>query len=519
MMKIEHIAMYVQDLEKTRDFFVKYFAAKSNAMYHNLNTDFKSYFLSFDDGARLEIMQKPGVEAQTENQMRTGFIHVAISVGSKEQVDKLTETLKQDGYTVTSGPRTTGDGYYESCVVAVEENLIEFTMRLVDNFEKLAMIRLESKKEYINKLLLHIRPMYYRLKYGIKIHNILNQEIQEKYTMFFHLTKKAIELTDQKYFNELSDDEVSYLCIYFAGWMNQNVSEIGKEDAPYKILLVVSDGNSTSSLIQLQLVNLLKPLHFSYDVVSSRQFMSSMAEKYALVVGDIPRENTFSHVIPVSAILTESQRNRILQWSIRFSNMNNDDDLTRLYDIIQMHCTIHDEEILKVKLFSFLNENSGTESSQIPSLLQIMKVNDLFLFSEKMDIDQILFVMSRDFVIKKIVKALYPVNILHLLQTMGAYGEISKGVLLLHAEDVSYCNGLGIRIGNLEYPLRLSGNPHEIHTIILLSTPDKLKHLRILKNLSQLFRNADFLNRLEKGMFSTKEQMYKKIAQILSTEE
>ena len=65
MMKIEHIAMYVQDLEKTRDFFVKYFAAKSNAMYHNPNTDFKSYFLSFDDGARLEIMQKPGVEAQT----------------------------------------------------------------------------------------------------------------------------------------------------------------------------------------------------------------------------------------------------------------------------------------------------------------------------------------------------------------------------------------------------------------------------------------------------------------------
>lgn len=128
MMKIEHIAMYVQDLEKTRDFFVKYFAAKSNAMYHNPNTDFKSYFLSFDDGARLEIMQKPGVEAQTENQMRTGFIHMAISVGSKEQVDKLTETLKQDGYMVTNGPRTTGDGYYESCVVAVEGNLIEITV-------------------------------------------------------------------------------------------------------------------------------------------------------------------------------------------------------------------------------------------------------------------------------------------------------------------------------------------------------------------------------------------------------
>lgn len=127
-MKIEHIAMYVQDLEKAREFFTKYFAAKSNAMYHNQKTGFKSYFLSFSDGARLEIMQKPEVEMQTENQMRTGFIHIAFSVGSKEQVDTLTETLKQDGYEVTSGPRTTGDGYYESCIVAVEGNLIEITV-------------------------------------------------------------------------------------------------------------------------------------------------------------------------------------------------------------------------------------------------------------------------------------------------------------------------------------------------------------------------------------------------------
>lgn len=113
---------------KKQEIFREIFCSKVNAMYHNPNTDFKSYFLSFDDGARLEIMQKPGVEAQTENQMRTGFIHMAISVGSKEQVDKLTETLKQDGYMVTSGPRTTGDGYYESCVVAVEGNLIEITV-------------------------------------------------------------------------------------------------------------------------------------------------------------------------------------------------------------------------------------------------------------------------------------------------------------------------------------------------------------------------------------------------------
>lgn len=76
--------------------------------------------------------------------------------------------------------------------IFVEQNLVEFTEHLVENFEKLAMIRLDNKKEFIKNLLLHVRPMYYRLKYGIRIHNVLNEEIQQKYSMFFHLTKRAL---------------------------------------------------------------------------------------------------------------------------------------------------------------------------------------------------------------------------------------------------------------------------------------------------------------------------------------
>lgn len=127
-MKIDHIAMYVNDLENAKHFFEKYMGAASNDMYHNKVTGFRSYFLSFDDGARLEIMHKPGMDDQDKTLQRTGFIHIAFSVGSKEQVDSLTMQLKQDGYEVVSGPRTTGDGYYESCVVALEGNQIEITI-------------------------------------------------------------------------------------------------------------------------------------------------------------------------------------------------------------------------------------------------------------------------------------------------------------------------------------------------------------------------------------------------------
>jgi lactoylglutathione lyase len=127
-MRIEHIAMYVEDLEAVKIFFEKYFNAASNDGYHNVNTGFRSYFLSFDDGARIEIMNKPGIVIADNHVEKTGCNHIAFSVGSKETVDVLTKRLKDDGYEVIKGPRTTGDGYYESCIVGIEGNIIEITV-------------------------------------------------------------------------------------------------------------------------------------------------------------------------------------------------------------------------------------------------------------------------------------------------------------------------------------------------------------------------------------------------------
>ena len=127
-MRIEHIALYVNDLESARWFFVKHFGATSNDGYHNPQTDFRSYFLSFDKGARLEIMNKPKMSDLPKEINRTGYARIAFSVGSKETVDTLTAELKADGYEVISGPRTTGDGYYESCIIALEDNQIEITV-------------------------------------------------------------------------------------------------------------------------------------------------------------------------------------------------------------------------------------------------------------------------------------------------------------------------------------------------------------------------------------------------------
>jgi lactoylglutathione lyase len=127
-MKIEHIALYVNDLERARDFFVNYLGGHSDEGYHNKTTGFRSFFVSFDDGARLELMNKPGMVDSEKHLNRTGYAHLAFSTGSKEKVDELTEKLESDGFRIVSGPRTTGDGYYESCIVAIEDNQIEITI-------------------------------------------------------------------------------------------------------------------------------------------------------------------------------------------------------------------------------------------------------------------------------------------------------------------------------------------------------------------------------------------------------
>lgn len=126
-MRIEHVAMYVNDLESARAFFIKYFGAVSNDGYHNTRTNFHSYFLTFEGGARLEIMNKPDMQDDEKSLNRTGYAHIAFSFGSKQAVDELTGRLRSDGYPIVSGPRTTGDGYYESCIVGIEGNLVEIT--------------------------------------------------------------------------------------------------------------------------------------------------------------------------------------------------------------------------------------------------------------------------------------------------------------------------------------------------------------------------------------------------------
>ena len=123
-MKIDHIALWVKDLEGMRNFYLKYFECESGERYENPTTGFSSFFIRFADGARIELMHRKNIAAHRPNDS-AGWAHLAITVGAAPDVDKLTTRMQQDGFTIESFPRITGDGYYESVVLDPEGNRLE----------------------------------------------------------------------------------------------------------------------------------------------------------------------------------------------------------------------------------------------------------------------------------------------------------------------------------------------------------------------------------------------------------
>ncbi len=127
-MKIEHIAIWTADLEGMKQFYLQFFDLQSNEKYYNPKKQFTSYFLSFEDGARIELMHRPEISELIKRPgSMLGLTHFAISVGSKEKVDSLTERIRNAGHSIIGEPRTTGDGYYESVIADPEGNWIEIT--------------------------------------------------------------------------------------------------------------------------------------------------------------------------------------------------------------------------------------------------------------------------------------------------------------------------------------------------------------------------------------------------------
>ena len=120
--RIEHIGIYTRDIDGMKNFYTEVFNARAGKLYVNQKNEFSSYFIYFNSGCRLELMHHSGFTN------KSGWGHISLSVGSREEVNNITEKIRQNGFEVFKEPRITGDGYYESVIVDPEGNKIEITV-------------------------------------------------------------------------------------------------------------------------------------------------------------------------------------------------------------------------------------------------------------------------------------------------------------------------------------------------------------------------------------------------------
>jgi lactoylglutathione lyase len=126
IVRVDHVALWVRDLETMRGFYVERLGGRSGALYHNARTGFRSCFIAFSDGPRIELMtDSRGDRGHADGAF--GYAHIALSAGGRDQVDSIIRALEGSGVTVESRPRVTGDGYYEAVVRDPEGNRIEIT--------------------------------------------------------------------------------------------------------------------------------------------------------------------------------------------------------------------------------------------------------------------------------------------------------------------------------------------------------------------------------------------------------
>jgi len=134
-MIIDHIAIWTARLERLKDYYVKYFNGTSNDKYLNKTRSFESYFITFESGSRLELMQMPGVPENQNDKIEKqyqGFIHISFGLKTMKMVDEKLKELEKDGFSILKGPRRTGDGYYEFETLDPDDNRIEVSTKFVE---------------------------------------------------------------------------------------------------------------------------------------------------------------------------------------------------------------------------------------------------------------------------------------------------------------------------------------------------------------------------------------------------
>ena len=371
-----------------------------------------------------------------------------------------------------------------------------FEADLTAAFERIALVRFEDHPNLGKNFLLHIWPMYYRVKYGIWVDNSQSAEIMTRYRSFFILASLAVREVEEKYGLAIPDDEVAYLCVYFGSflWEELRSAETGRADKR-NVLIVCGVGICTSILIRQQLMALLGGT-CRYETVDERVLTPQRAADFDLVVTSVELPFAAANVMPVSPVLSELQREKILKWSLSGRvGRGNGVRLEELVQIVECSAEIRDRDKLIHGLLRYFDEDGAEETE--------LHLPDAFLpgfiqYSEEADIspEAALAYSCRPLVSAGLIGDRYAGDILETIDDLGLYAEYHEGFLLAHAKAGPETHAVGIALGVFAHPVVFPKWERGIRVFAVLSTVDNRQHLHALQELLQALAKKEVRERI-----------------------
>ncbi|RWZ51330.1 BglG family transcription antiterminator [Halobacillus fulvus] len=385
------------------------------------------------------------------------------------------------------------------------KGLRSVVQRMIAEFQDHACVLFDDKKGLEDNLLTHIKPAYYRLKYGVRISNHLSQNIKDNYPDIFLLTKKVMKHLEYYVGMEIPEEEVTYITLHFGGWL---VREEKSVEIKYRAVIVCENGIGTSNMLKTQLENLIAGLDIT-ATVSMREYQSSSYNDVDLIFSTNFIKEESIPVIHLPAILTNYEKQQVMEKVHDILEIQEEpkDHVSELLDIIRRSATIHNEAQLRQDLASALETNtSSVKEVRKPMLTDLLKENTLQLKDNVEDWEEAIRVAATPLYEDGSIEQDYIEAMIRNVKELGPYIVLAPRIALPHARPEEGVNQLGMSLLRLKEPVRFSEQEkHSAQLIIVLAAIDNQTHLKALAQLTNILGNEEAVDQLIEA--ETKERL------------
>ncbi|WP_088832407.1 BglG family transcription antiterminator [Paenibacillus tyrfis] len=364
--------------------------------------------------------------------------------------------------------------------------------QMIDLFERHACIFFQHRDELEQRLLIHLKPAYYRIKFGLEIDNPLAEAMKSKYGEIFEISRKCVRPLEEHLGKPVDDNEVAYLAMHFGGWMRrENAMPVRRK----KAAIVCVNGISAARMLRIQLEQLFPALDIE-AVLSLRDYESFSAESVDLLFSTVPLQDSPAPVFTVHPILSDADKAHLLHQVNRVSGQMDAPQgrsAQAILEMVRKYARISDEEGLLRELQRYLSvgRSPGTEEEK-PSLASLLPPEHLVLRDGASDWKVAIELAAEPLLRRGFIEPRYVKAMIAKVDSYGPYIVVSPGVAIAHAKPEEGVRRLGMSLLKLEHAVPFGPEVrHQIRLVLVLASADGESHLRALSQLTMLLREEE----------------------------